>query len=114
MRSVRVTLAALGIAAIGYGLARVATSARPLGQLRFLATVLIGHDLVLLPLAIAIPFVIGAGRRPDDPSALPLPYWRGPLVVLGVIWAVAVIPAARRRAAARRSEPGRSRGGGPA
>ena len=93
---------------------------RPEGQLAFLATGLLVHDLLLLPVAIgvgallghwlprwaqgivraaaiataalvvvAFPFVVGAGRRPDDPSALPLDYGRGLAVLLVAVWLAA-------------------------
>jgi hypothetical protein len=59
---------------------------------------------------VALPFVIGAGRRPDIPSALPLDYGRGLLWVLAAIWVTTALIAAariglRRAAAARRSRP---------
>jgi len=37
--------------------------------------------------ALAAPFVLGYGRRADDPSALPLDYGRGLLVTLAAVWA---------------------------
>jgi hypothetical protein len=52
---------------------------------------------------VALPFLIGAGRRQDDPSALPLHYGRGLLVLLAAVWVVAAITAAYRWS--RRSEP---------
>jgi hypothetical protein len=130
MRAARVCLVALGLGAIWYAVSGIASDpgARPMGHLRFLATVLIGHDLVVLPLALAVgavvsrwapgwargpihaalfasatvavvalPFVLGVGRAPDNPSALPIHYGRGLLVVLAVIWAVAAVAAIRRR-----------------
>ena len=139
MRTLRITLGLLGTAAIGYAVFGIATDpgARPFGQLRFLATVLIGHDLVLMPIAVAIgaavrrwapgwargpisaalfasaimslvalPFIVGNGHAPDNPSALPLHYGRGLLVALTTIWlvaAVTAIPGARR--ARRRPSP---------
>ncbi|GAA1897793.1 hypothetical protein [Asanoa iriomotensis] len=39
----------------------------------------------------ALPFVLGFGRTPDLPSALPLNYTRGLLVFLGVVWGVALL-----------------------
>jgi hypothetical protein len=50
---------------------------------------------------IALPFVIGAGRRPDDPSALPLNYGRGLTLVLVLIWTVVALAALRRRSPRR-------------
>jgi hypothetical protein len=35
---------------------------------------------------VALPLVLGFGRSPDNPSALPLPYGRGLIVILIVIW----------------------------
>ncbi|GIF52067.1 hypothetical protein DFJ67_5716 [Asanoa ferruginea] len=46
---------------------------------------------------IAIPFVLGRGRRPDDPSALPLDYGRGLLIILALVWAVALVATLTRR-----------------
>ena len=46
--------------------------------------------IVSLALAVvATPFVLGFGRRHDDPSALPLDYGRGLLVLLAIVWAAA-------------------------
>jgi hypothetical protein len=39
---------------------------------------------------ISLPLVLGFGRRPDDPSALPLDYRRGLLLLLAGTWAVAL------------------------
>jgi hypothetical protein len=38
---------------------------------------------------VALPFVVGAGRIADNPSAFPQSYGRGLAVVLAVVWAVA-------------------------
>jgi len=35
---------------------------------------------------IGVPLALGFGRRPDDPSALPLDYPHGLLVVLAAVW----------------------------
>ena len=53
----------------------------------------------------AIPFVLGRGRRPDDPSALPLDYGRGLLITLAFVWAVALAFAWRSWRASRRRQP---------
>jgi hypothetical protein len=45
--------------------------------------------------AFALPFVIGAGRIPDNPSKLPRPYGAGLAVTLGVVWLVVAILALR-------------------
>jgi hypothetical protein len=130
MTKFRITLGAIGLIIMLYAAASAAldNGINPVGHLAFLAIVLIGHDLVLLPVAIgvgwlvtrfapawargpalaalfasaivtfvALPFVIGAGRRPDDPSALPLNYARGLLVVLAAIWVCAAALALYRR-----------------
>jgi hypothetical protein len=39
---------------------------------------------------VALPLVLGLGRDPGNPSALPLPYGRGLAVLLGLIWATAL------------------------
>jgi hypothetical protein len=134
MKTARLCLGLLGLAAVGYGLAGLFTDpgTRPLNHLLFLGGILVGHDLALLPLAIllgtlltrwmpgwarapvqvgllasavvsfvALPFVIGAGRRPDDPSALPLNYTRGLTLVLALVWLVVALAAVRRRASSR-------------
>jgi hypothetical protein len=49
---------------------------------------------------VALPFVIGAGRIADNPSAFPQHYGRGLAVILAVVWAAAAVWAAvnvRRR-----------------
>ena len=135
MTTARVTLGALGLAAIGYGIVGTLTDSgtHPLNQLLFLLGVLIGHDLLVLPVAlaagtvaahwvpgwargplqaalfasavvfvVALPLVIGAGRTADNPSAHPLNYPRGLLLVLAAIWTVAALAAVRRRAATSR------------
>jgi len=122
----RLLLAAAGLAAIGYGAYGwlFADGAKPLSQLLFLGAVLIGHDFVVLPLAIgagalvtrfapararrpvlvavaisgavtlvALPFVIGQGRIPDNPSAFPQHYGRNLLLILAVVWLIAGVVA---------------------
>jgi hypothetical protein len=123
MTWVRRILVGAGVLVMAYavvgGLADPDTA--PLGQLAFLAAVLLAHDGVFLPLVlglgalvsrfvpvpfrvpvrvagivslavavVSVPFVLGYGRRPDDPSALPLDYGRGLAVILAVVWAVAL------------------------
>jgi hypothetical protein len=39
---------------------------------------------------VALPLVLGFGRRADNPSLLPRPYGAGLLLILGLIWATAV------------------------
>jgi len=45
----------------------------------------------------ALPLVLGRGRRPDDPSALPLNYTRGLLIILALVWAIALATAWRTK-----------------
>jgi hypothetical protein len=108
------------------------------GVVLLLGGVVVGHDLVLMPVVlgagvmigrfvpppdraavrvaalcslavtvVALPLVLGFGRIPGDPSALPQAYGRGLLLVLAVLWAstVAVIAARRRRRARTVSNP---------
>ena len=117
----RWALGITGAAVVGYAVVGAVTDSgdRLLGHVLFLGGVLLAEDLVLLPAAIAIgwllrryvpgwarawvqgglfasaivaavafPFVIGAGRLPDNPSKLPLDYAHGLLIVLGTIWLV--------------------------
>ena len=140
MNWIRWTVGGAGLAVLGYAVLGAAadTGVNPVGHLTFLATLLIGHDLILMPVAVgvgalvaryaptwargpaqaalyasavltflALPFVIGAGRRPDDPSALPLHYGRGLLLLLGVVWLTAAAIAVQRR---RRSHRARRSG----
>jgi len=52
---------------------------------------------------VALPLVLGLGRTPDEPSALPLNYGRGLVISLAVVWfaAGATVLLRRRRRAAR-------------
>jgi len=85
--------------------------------------VVAGHDGVFLPLVLAVgtlirrvshlvraaaivslavvvvamPIVLGYGRDPNNPSALPLPYGMGLVVILAVIWVVTLIIVLFRR-----------------
>jgi hypothetical protein len=108
---------------------------RLLGVLIFLAAVLVLHDGILLPLSIgvgallarlpvpgrapvraaalisisltivALPLVLGYGRSADNPSILPLPYGRGLLLMLTVIWLPTAVIIAIRMRRARRAAP---------
>jgi hypothetical protein len=60
------------------------------------AAVRVAAYLSLILVVVALPFVLGFGRRPDDPSALALNYGRGPR------------DRARRRLARHRRRPGRA------
>jgi hypothetical protein len=42
---------------------------------------------------VALPFIVNAGRFPDNPSLLPLDYRRGLLVAIAVTWLVAAAAA---------------------
>jgi hypothetical protein len=52
--------------------------------------------------AVAVPLVLGYGRRPDNPSALPRDYPLGLAVVLAAIWLAAASTLAARRLRKRR------------
>lgn len=122
---IRRLLVAAGVLAAAYGIIGVLTdpSISLPNYARYTITVLFGHDLLVLPLAIivgavltrwlpawarpvvqgalfvtamltvvALPLVLGHGRRPDDPSALPRDYLRGYAICLAAIWlATAVV-----------------------
>ncbi|WUI03245.1 hypothetical protein OHR68_16015 [Spirillospora sp. NBC_00431] len=53
--------------------------------------------------AVALPLVLGYGRRADEPSRLPLPYGRNLAIVLAVIAAAAAVTAAIRALTTRRA-----------
>ncbi|WP_396454692.1 hypothetical protein [Actinomadura sp.] len=57
--------------------------------------------------AVALPLVLGYGRRADEPSRLPLPYGRNLAIVLAAVTAAAAAAAAVRLLAGRRG--GRAR-----
>ena len=119
----RRVLVVVGVVVMGYAIIGGLTDpdVRPVKQGAFLFAVLVAHDAILLPIAIAVgallarfaptrhrgilraalavsavvsavalPLVLGRGRRADIPSALPLDYPRGLLIVLGAIWTVVV------------------------
>lgn len=56
---------------------------------------------------VALPVVLRYGRRPDDPSTLPLPYGRNLLIVLAVLWGGVVVTAVVNN---RRRRDGQPRG----
>ena len=60
---------------------------------------------------VALPLVLGLGRDPGNPSALPLPYGRGLAVLLGLIWATALAAIAVRRIRKRIASSGRPQDG---
>ncbi|GAA1408770.1 hypothetical protein ACFQZ4_46360 [Catellatospora coxensis] len=129
-------LVAGGVLAAGYGVAGLVTDPSVAKQpyLRYTLTVLLGHDLLVMPLAIligllatrwlpqwarpavqgallvtatltavALPLVLGYGRRPDDPSALPRDYHRGYLIAVAAIWLTTATLLALRAARSRRT-----------
>lgn len=143
MRPVRAGLVAGGGTLMLYAVFGAVTdrSDRIGGHLIFLIAVLLGHDWLLMPLAvgigalltrtvpsraraetaaaayisgvllvIALPLVLGLGKRPDDPSALPLNYGRGLVVCLAVVWLAAGATLLYRR---HRRRPARSRTAAP-
>jgi hypothetical protein len=130
MRTVRLLLAAAGLALVALGVYGWldAPAAELRGRLVFAAAVLVAHDFVVVPLvltagallarfvpapartpvraalvvgaavsAIALPFVIGAGRIADNPSAFPQHYGRNLLIILACIAAAAGAWVALRR-----------------
>jgi hypothetical protein len=54
---------------------------------------------------VALPFVGGRGRRPDEPSALPLNYGRGLVIVLAAVWLAAGVALAAGWWRRRRTSP---------
>jgi hypothetical protein len=60
---------------------------------------------------VALPLVLGFGRDPGNPSALPLPYGRGLAVLLALIWAAALAAIAVRRIRKRFARSGGPRDG---
>lgn len=133
---IRRLLVVAGVLAAAYGIIGVLTdpSVSLPDYARYTITVLFGHDLLVLPLAIAggavltrwlpawarpvvqgalfvtavltvvaLPLVLGYGRRPDDPSALPRDYLRGYAICLSAVWLVTAIAIAVR--ALRRHRP---------
>jgi hypothetical protein len=136
MRPVRTWLIVTGVLVMSYAVFGAVTdrSDRLSGHAAFLLAVLLGHDWLLMPLAIglgvlvgrvvpalargvvaaamyisgvlvfvALPLVLGFGAKPDEPSALPLNYGRGLVIMLAVVWTAAaatIVYRRRKRAAA--------------
>jgi hypothetical protein len=74
------------------------------------AAVQVAGFVTVAVLVVALPLVLGFGRRPDDPSALPLDYGRGLAAALLLVWSAALVVVLRRTR--RRRRPGDA--GGPA
>jgi hypothetical protein len=68
---------------------------------------LFASTMVLL---VAVPLVLGYGRPPDNPSALPRDYGAGLAVVLAAVWLAAAAVAALRRTRPGRFRTGRATG----
>jgi hypothetical protein len=62
---------------------------------------------------VAMPFVLGFGRRPDDPSAFPQDYNRNLLIILALVWALALAVLVGVRVRGRRLGAPIQHGGGP-
>ncbi|GAA2399599.1 hypothetical protein GCM10010191_03330 [Actinomadura vinacea] len=62
-------------------------------------TLMVGGMVTL----VALPFVLGQGRRADNPSILPLSYGRNLLIVLAAVFVLAVCTALRHRYGIRKS-----------
>jgi hypothetical protein len=124
-------LIAAGTAAMLYAVAGALTDpdVALLGVVVFAAAVLVLHDGVLMPLValagrllrgasaaartaalvslaivvVGLPLALGFGRPPDNPSALPLPYGRHLLLILGLIWLAFAVRKGWRHSRRRRS-----------
>jgi hypothetical protein len=130
MRPARTWLIIAGVLLMSYAVLGAVTDPtdRLGGHAAFLLAVLLGHDGLLMPLAIglgmlvgrvvpmlargvvaavmyisgalvfvALPFVFGFGAKPDEPSALPLNYGRGLVIMLGIVWVIAAATILYRR-----------------
>ena len=118
-------LIAVGVLITGYAVvgAAIEPGLKLGGVVLFLAALVVGHDGLFLPLVIAagslvrrvghlvraaaivslavtvvaLPFVLGYGRDPGNPSALPLPYGAGLVTILALIWAGTLLALLLRR-----------------
>ncbi|MDP9864823.1 MULTISPECIES: hypothetical protein [Streptosporangium] len=127
--------AGAGLVLLGFaGLLADADQTRPLSWAVWFGGILIAHDLLLVPLVlatgvltrrmrrpyraalvigavitlVALPMVLGFGRRADNPSQLPLDYGLNLVVILAVIAAAGF--AAGTLARVREARPPRPRG----
>ncbi|GGV38800.1 hypothetical protein GCM10010182_73930 [Actinomadura cremea] len=141
----RVLAGAAGLALIAVGLHGVVTHVEVTGWGLWFGAVVLAHDAVLVPAVlaagrltlrlpaparapvraalvaagcltlVALPLVLGHGRRADVPSRLPLPYGRNLAAVLTAIAVAAAVAAAVRVLRARARVPaGTDTSGGPA
>ena len=143
MRPARLVLAVAGLAMVAFGVVS-AVGSLDFAAFRhslFLIAVLVGHDLLLMPVVIgvgvlvgrlvpgryrgvvqaclivtatlsvvALPLLLGFGRRPDVASVLARNYPGGYAIVLGAVWLIAVLViGGRRLVSARRSARARRR-----
>jgi hypothetical protein len=137
---VRIALIGTGVLLMAYAAGGVLADP---GVPLFLAAVLVGHDLVGMPVVLAVgaavtrfvprrhraavrvaaisaaavtvvalPLVLGFGRSPDNPSALPLPYARNLAAVLLAVAAGTLLTRPRR--GRKNSERPGDGGAGPA
>ncbi|WP_067886406.1 hypothetical protein [Actinomadura chibensis] len=128
----RAAAAAAGTALIGWGVYGIVAHVGAGGWLTWFAGAAVLHDGVLAPLVlaagaatglvpgayrgavraalvtagcvavVALPMVLGRGRRADEPSRLPLPYDRNLAIVLAFVAAAAAASVAVRAVARRR------------
>ncbi|XRQ16212.1 hypothetical protein ACN3XK_36725 [Actinomadura welshii] len=117
----RIAVTAAGLALIAVGVRGAVMDVDVAGWLAWLAGAAVLHDGVLVPVvlaagaatgrlpdawrrpvraalitagcvsAVALPLVLGRGRRADEPSRLPLPYDRNLAIVLALITAAAAV-----------------------
>ncbi len=131
LRAVRTLLVLAGVVVAGYGVFGLVgdpSGPRTVGYPLFVLAGVLGHDLVLAPVALltgavlgrlvpiwlrgvlrggllvsgvlllfGVPLALGFGHRASNPSALPLPYWRGLLIVLAGVWLGTAVVAVLRR-----------------
>ena len=64
---------------------------------RWRSDVAAASALSLLVSLVALPFLTGLGRRPDNPSLLDRNYWAGYLILLVLIWGVPLVLRLLRR-----------------
>ncbi|MFI0374006.1 hypothetical protein ACH35V_39625 [Actinomadura sp. 1N219] len=139
MNAAKIAVCGAGLALIAVGARGIAVHVDAVAWLAWFAGAAVLHDGVLVPVvlaaglatgrlpaahrrtvraalivagcvcAVALPLVLGYGRRADEPSRLPLPYGRNLAIVLAAITAAAAVTVAARVYAARRKERRRGR-----